>query len=151
MTRDDLFNINAGIVRDIAVAIAEYCPTAFVCVISNPVNSTVSLSLDKTFSNNIDFHINTINLGLNFRFPFVLKFSKLLVVLTLKGIFFFLSIDELFCVYIYSTSIAHSECNNLIWFDCALSSLLNQSFLIRTDFFYFYLFLFGKIIWSYYT
>lgn len=42
MTRDDLFNINAGIVRDIAVAIAEFCPTAFVCVISNPVNSTVS-------------------------------------------------------------------------------------------------------------
>ena len=41
MTRDDLFNINAGIVRDIAVAIAAHCPKAFICVISNPVNSTV--------------------------------------------------------------------------------------------------------------
>ena len=46
MTRDDLFNINAGIVRDIAVAIAEYCPKAFVCVISNPVNSTVPITAE---------------------------------------------------------------------------------------------------------
>lgn len=45
MTRDDLFNINAGIVRDIAVAIAEFCPKAFICVISNPVNSTVRFAI----------------------------------------------------------------------------------------------------------
>lgn len=43
MTRDDLFKINAGIVRDLAVAIAQHCPAAFVCVISNPVNSTVPI------------------------------------------------------------------------------------------------------------
>jgi len=43
MTRDDLFKINAGIVRDLATGIAKYCPTAFVCVISNPVNSTVPI------------------------------------------------------------------------------------------------------------
>ncbi|GAC95964.1 malate dehydrogenase, NAD-dependent [Pseudozyma hubeiensis SY62] len=43
MTRDDLFNINAGIVRDIAVGIAEHSPKAFVLVISNPVNSTVPI------------------------------------------------------------------------------------------------------------
>ncbi|RKP11247.1 Lactate/malate dehydrogenase, partial [Piptocephalis cylindrospora] len=43
MTRDDLFKINAGIVRDLAEGIAKYCPTAFVCVISNPVNSTVPI------------------------------------------------------------------------------------------------------------
>ncbi|SAM85721.1 probable MDH1-malate dehydrogenase precursor, mitochondrial [Ustilago bromivora] len=43
MTRDDLFNINAGIVGDIAVGIAEHSPKAFVLVISNPVNSTVPI------------------------------------------------------------------------------------------------------------
>lgn len=43
MTRDDLFKINAGIVRDLAVAIAQFCPKAFICVISNPVNSTVPI------------------------------------------------------------------------------------------------------------
>jgi len=43
MTRDDLFKINAGIVRDLAVSIAQFCPKAFICVISNPVNSTVPI------------------------------------------------------------------------------------------------------------
>ncbi|KZV84565.1 putative MDH1-malate dehydrogenase precursor, mitochondrial [Exidia glandulosa HHB12029] len=43
MTRDDLFKINAGIVRDLAIAIATTCPKAFVLVISNPVNSTVPI------------------------------------------------------------------------------------------------------------
>jgi len=41
MTRDDLFRINAGICSDLANGIAQNCPDAFVCVISNPVNSTV--------------------------------------------------------------------------------------------------------------
>jgi len=43
MTRDDLFKINAGIVRDLATGIAEVAPKAFVLVISNPVNSTVPI------------------------------------------------------------------------------------------------------------
>ncbi|KAL1740882.1 lactate/malate dehydrogenase [Schizophyllum fasciatum] len=43
MTRDDLFKINAGIVRDLAVGIAQHAPKAFVLVISNPVNSTVPI------------------------------------------------------------------------------------------------------------
>ncbi|KAI5823868.1 malate dehydrogenase [Schizophyllum commune Tattone D] len=43
MTRDDLFKINAGIVRDLAVGIANNAPKAFVLVISNPVNSTVPI------------------------------------------------------------------------------------------------------------
>jgi malate dehydrogenase len=43
MTRDDLFNINAGIVRTLAAACAEHCPKAFIAVISNPVNSTVPI------------------------------------------------------------------------------------------------------------
>ncbi|KAG0229789.1 hypothetical protein BGW41_002883 [Actinomortierella wolfii] len=43
MTRDDLFKINAGIIRDLAEGIVKNCPNAFVLVISNPVNSTVPI------------------------------------------------------------------------------------------------------------
>jgi len=43
MTRDDLFKINAGIVRDLATGIATSCPKAAILVISNPVNSTVPI------------------------------------------------------------------------------------------------------------
>ncbi|KAF9468267.1 L-malate dehydrogenase [Collybia nuda] len=43
MTRDDLFKINAGIVKDLATGIAKTAPKAFVLVISNPVNSTVPI------------------------------------------------------------------------------------------------------------
>lgn len=43
MTRDDLFNTNASIVRDLAEAAAQACPAAIVCIISNPVNSTVPI------------------------------------------------------------------------------------------------------------
>lgn len=46
MTRDDLFNINAGIVRDLIAGVAETCPKAFVLVISNPVNSTVPIAAE---------------------------------------------------------------------------------------------------------
>jgi len=43
MTRDDLFKINAGIIRDLATGIATAAPKAFILVISNPVNSTVPI------------------------------------------------------------------------------------------------------------
>jgi len=43
MTRDDLFNTNASIVRDLAKAAAEAAPEAKLLVISNPVNSTVPI------------------------------------------------------------------------------------------------------------
>jgi len=43
MTRDDLFNTNASIVRDLATAVASVAPTAHILVISNPVNSTVPI------------------------------------------------------------------------------------------------------------
>lgn len=43
MTRDDLFNINAGIVAGIGKKVAEVCPKAMLCIISNPVNSTVPI------------------------------------------------------------------------------------------------------------
>jgi malate dehydrogenase len=44
MTRDDLFNTNASIVRDLAQACAEVCPKAIIGIISNPVNSTVPIA-----------------------------------------------------------------------------------------------------------
>ncbi|KAG5462558.1 MAG: lactate/malate dehydrogenase [Olpidium bornovanus] len=43
MTRDDLFNTNAGIVASLADAVARHCPEAQLLVISNPVNSTVPI------------------------------------------------------------------------------------------------------------
>jgi len=46
MTRDDLFKINAGIVRDLVKGVAEHCPKAFVLIISNPVNSTVPIAAE---------------------------------------------------------------------------------------------------------
>lgn len=44
MTRDDLFNTNASIVQNLAEACAKYCPKAIICIISNPVNSTVPIA-----------------------------------------------------------------------------------------------------------
>ena len=44
MTRDDLFNINAGIVKTLVAGCAEACPKAMILVISNPVNSTVPIA-----------------------------------------------------------------------------------------------------------
>lgn len=46
MTRDDLFNINASIVRNLVAACAEHCPTAHILIISNPVNSTVPIAYE---------------------------------------------------------------------------------------------------------
>jgi malate dehydrogenase len=43
MTRDDLFNTNAGIVKNLAKACASACPKAKFLIISNPVNSTVPI------------------------------------------------------------------------------------------------------------
>jgi len=46
MTRDDLFNTNASIVRDLAKAAAEHSPDASLLIISNPVNSTVPITAE---------------------------------------------------------------------------------------------------------
>jgi len=43
MTRDDLFNTNAGIVMTLAKACAKVCPDAMLAIIANPVNSTVPI------------------------------------------------------------------------------------------------------------
>jgi len=46
MTRDDLFNINAGIVKNLVTGCAKACPNACVLIISNPVNSTVPIAAE---------------------------------------------------------------------------------------------------------
>ncbi|RLU24938.1 hypothetical protein DMN91_003029 [Ooceraea biroi] len=44
MSRDDLFNTNASIVRDLVSAVGEVAPKAMIAIISNPVNSTVPIA-----------------------------------------------------------------------------------------------------------
>ncbi|XP_057271489.1 malate dehydrogenase, mitochondrial [Pezoporus wallicus] len=44
MTRDDLFNTNASIVATLTSACAKHCPEAMICIISNPVNSTIPIT-----------------------------------------------------------------------------------------------------------
>ncbi len=44
MTRDDLFNTNASIVKTLVEGCAAYCPNAVLAIISNPVNSTVPIA-----------------------------------------------------------------------------------------------------------
>jgi len=46
MTRDDVFKVNAGIVRDIIAACARNCPKACIGIITNPVNSTVPVAAE---------------------------------------------------------------------------------------------------------
>ena len=46
MTRDDLFKINAGIVKGLIEGIAQHAPEAYILVISNPVNSTVPIAAE---------------------------------------------------------------------------------------------------------
>ncbi|XP_048860315.1 malate dehydrogenase, mitochondrial-like [Brienomyrus brachyistius] len=46
MTRDDLFETNASIVATLADACAHNCPDAMLCIITNPVNSTVPIVSD---------------------------------------------------------------------------------------------------------
>lgn len=46
MTRDDLFNTNASIVRDLVDACAQVCPKAMIGIIANPVNSTVPIAAE---------------------------------------------------------------------------------------------------------
>lgn len=46
MTRDDLFNINASIVRDLVTTIGKTAPNAVIAIITNPVNSMVPLAAE---------------------------------------------------------------------------------------------------------
>ncbi|CAH1099446.1 unnamed protein product [Psylliodes chrysocephalus] len=46
MTRDDLFNTNAGIVKALAECAAEVAPDALIGIITNPVNSAVPIAAE---------------------------------------------------------------------------------------------------------
>lgn len=46
MDRSDLFNINAGIVRNLIEKVAAVCPKACVGIITNPVNTTVAIAAE---------------------------------------------------------------------------------------------------------
>ncbi|KAG1667423.1 hypothetical protein FOA52_004840 [Chlamydomonas sp. UWO 241] len=46
MTRDDLFKINAGIIKGLVEACGKHCPGALLNIISNPVNSTVPIAAE---------------------------------------------------------------------------------------------------------
>ncbi|GLC38629.1 hypothetical protein PLESTB_000454100 [Pleodorina starrii] len=46
MTRDDLFNTNAGIVQNLVRAAGKNCPQAVLEIITNPVNSTVPIAAE---------------------------------------------------------------------------------------------------------
>lgn len=46
MTRDDLFNVNAGIIANLVKHSAKVCPKACICIITNPVNSTVPIAAE---------------------------------------------------------------------------------------------------------
>ncbi|ESO00166.1 hypothetical protein HELRODRAFT_185773 [Helobdella robusta] len=44
MTRDDLFQTNAAVVRHLADAVAKFSPGAILCIITDPINSTVPIA-----------------------------------------------------------------------------------------------------------
>jgi len=46
MTRDDLFKVNAGIVKGLIEAVARNAPKALIALITNPVNSTVPVAAE---------------------------------------------------------------------------------------------------------
>ncbi|MBQ4761490.1 malate dehydrogenase [Pectobacterium versatile] len=46
MDRSDLFNVNAGIVRNLVEQIAVTCPKACIGIITNPVNTTVAIAAE---------------------------------------------------------------------------------------------------------
>lgn len=52
MTRDDLFNTNASVVRDISELASKISPKAILAIITNPVNSTVPIASEVYKKNN---------------------------------------------------------------------------------------------------
>lgn len=46
MDRADLFNVNAGIIRDLTEQVARTCPKACIGIITNPVNTTVVIAAE---------------------------------------------------------------------------------------------------------
>lgn len=46
MDRSDLFNMNAGIIKNLVEACADNCPKACIGIITNPVNTTVAIAAE---------------------------------------------------------------------------------------------------------
>ncbi|RAR08285.1 malate dehydrogenase [Stemphylium lycopersici] len=46
MTRDDLFQTNANVIAELLSGVSKHCPTAFIAIITNPVNSTVPIAVE---------------------------------------------------------------------------------------------------------
>ncbi|RAX13924.1 malate dehydrogenase [Photorhabdus bodei] len=46
MDRSDLFNVNAGIVRNLVEQVAKTCPKSLIGIITNPVNTTVAIAAE---------------------------------------------------------------------------------------------------------
>ncbi|NDK98501.1 malate dehydrogenase [Photorhabdus bodei] len=46
MDRSDLFNVNAGIVRNLVEQVARTCPKSLIGIITNPVNTTVAIAAE---------------------------------------------------------------------------------------------------------
>lgn len=46
MDRSDLFNVNAGIVKNLVRQVAKTCPQACIGIITNPVNTTVAIAAE---------------------------------------------------------------------------------------------------------
>lgn len=46
MDRSDLFNMNAGIIKNLVEACADNCPNACIAIITNPVNTTVAIAAE---------------------------------------------------------------------------------------------------------
>ncbi|KAJ0383143.1 hypothetical protein COL922a_011094 [Colletotrichum nupharicola] len=49
----ELFKTNASIIADLATGVAKFCPTAFVGIITNPVNSTVPIAAEVLKKNGV--------------------------------------------------------------------------------------------------
>jgi malate dehydrogenase len=67
MTRQDLFEVNAGLNRNFANAVSKNCPKALVAIISNPVNSTVPIFAEQmkkngTYDANRIFGVTTLDI-----------------------------------------------------------------------------------------
>ena len=53
MDRSDLFNINAGIVKNLVSSCADNCPKAMIGIITNPVNTTVAIAAEVLKKKNV--------------------------------------------------------------------------------------------------
>ncbi|XP_018804453.1 PREDICTED: malate dehydrogenase, mitochondrial-like [Bactrocera latifrons] len=53
MKREDLFNKNASVVEEIANVVADKCPKALFCIVTNPVNSCVPLAAEVLKKKNV--------------------------------------------------------------------------------------------------